>query len=62
MQQYAELETVSHVTLLTQKNENQKFTQGTIPLPNLDKTVYQLSELDVRTKCPDVTDTEYRQS
>jgi hypothetical protein len=37
---------------------NQKFTQGTTPFPNLDKTVYQLSELDVGTKCPDVTDTD----
>ena len=57
MQQYAEFETVLYVILLTQKNVNQKFTQGTKPFPNLDKTVYQLSELDVRTRCPDVTDT-----
>jgi len=38
--------------------KNQKFTQGTTPFPNLDKTVYQLRELDVGTKCPDVTDTD----
>jgi len=37
--------------------KNQKFTQGTSPFPKLDKTVFQLSEIDVGTKCPDMTDT-----
>ena len=32
-------------------------TQGTSPFPKLDKTVFQLSEIDVCTKCPDVPDT-----
>jgi hypothetical protein len=56
VQQYAAFETVSHVILSTQKNVNQKLSQGTTPFPNLDKTVSQLSELDEHTKCPDVTD------
>jgi hypothetical protein len=55
VQQYPAFETVSLVILLKQKNGNQKFTQGTSAFQNLDKTVYQLSELDVGTKCPDVT-------
>jgi hypothetical protein len=41
-----------------EKWKTKKFTQGTTPFPNLDRTVYQLSELDVGTKCPDVTDTD----
>jgi len=48
---------ILHVILLKQKNENQKFTQGTTPFTNLDKTKYQLSKLDVGTNCPDMTDT-----
>jgi hypothetical protein len=48
---------ILHVILLKQKNKNQKFTQGTTHFTNLDKTKYQLSELDVGTKCPDMIDT-----
>ena len=57
MQQYAAFETFSHVILLNQENENQKLIQGTFAFPNLDKTVFQHSELYVGTKCPDVIDT-----
>jgi hypothetical protein len=56
VQQYTAFETLLHVNLLKHENENQKFNQGTTPFPNLDKTVYQLSELYVGTKCPDVID------
>ena len=57
VQQYAAFETLSHVILLTHKNENKKFTHRTTPFPNIDKNVFQLSELYVATKCPDVIDT-----
>jgi hypothetical protein len=57
MQQYAAFVTFSHLILFTQKNENQKFTQGKTTFPNLDKIVFRLSVIDVGTKCPDVTDT-----
>jgi hypothetical protein len=40
--QYTAFKTLSHVILLKQKNENQKFTQCTTPFPNLDKTACQL--------------------
>jgi len=33
MYHYAAFETFLHVILLTQKNENQKFTQGEAPSP-----------------------------
>jgi hypothetical protein len=48
---------LSHVIIFTQKNGNQKFTQSTTHFPNLDKNVFLLSEMDVSSKCPDVTDT-----
>ena len=57
VQQYTVFETLSYVISWKQKNEKQKLTQGTTHFPNLDKTVFQLSELDVGTKCPHVTDT-----
>ena len=56
VQQHAAFVTFSHVILFTQKNENQTFTQST-PFTNLDKTVFRLTEIDVGTKCPGVTDT-----
>ena len=40
-----------------QEHKNQKFTQHTTPFLNIDKTVFQLSEMYVCTKCPDVNDT-----
>lgn len=33
MQQYAAFETLQHIILLTQKNENPKLTQGSTPSP-----------------------------
>ena len=57
MQQHAAFVSFSHVILFTQKNVNQKFTQGKTTFPNLDKSVFLLSVTDVGTKCPDVTDT-----
>ena len=56
MQQHAAFVTFSHAILFTQKIENQTFTQST-HFTNLDKTVFQLIEIDVGTKCPGVTDT-----
>jgi hypothetical protein len=43
VQQYTAFETLSHVIMLKQGYENQKFTQGTTTFPNLDKTVYQVN-------------------
>ena len=57
MQQYTAFETFSHVILLNQENENQKFTQGTSAFPNRDKIVFQHSKLYTGTKCPNVIDT-----
>jgi len=57
VQQYTAFETLSHVILFKQENENQKYTQGTTHFPNTDKTVFQQSDLYVGTKCPDVIDT-----
>lgn len=36
MQQYAEFETLQHVILFTQKNENQKLAQGLTPSPTVN--------------------------
>jgi len=36
VQQYAAFETSQHVILFTQKNENQKLTQGSIPSPTVN--------------------------
>jgi hypothetical protein len=57
VQQYTAFETLALAILFTQKNKNQKFTQGTTTFPNLHKSVFLLSVLDVGTKCPHVTDT-----
>jgi len=36
VQQYAALETLQHVILFTQKNENQKLAQGSTPSPTVN--------------------------